>query len=157
MHLPLSLDIVNGSYLDVPRIHFRGKFRADVNSRNNWNCNFDPSLPLYPGEEWNFNGTSEWELIDTVVTSVVDKDGKEVSNSSLLGAELFSNQERPLAKIVDLDVDFQISTLYGLNIGLRVGDETVLWGKWSPSVIVREMWNKLSVWTLNATMPYVER
>ena len=136
------MDMVDGSYLDVPRIHFRGKYRADVNSRNNWNCNFDPSLPLYPGQEWNFNGTSEWELIDTVVTSVVDRDGNEVSNSPLLGAELFSNQERPLAKIVDLDVDFQISTLYGLNIGLRVGDETVLWGKWSPSVIVREMWNK---------------
>lgn len=135
--------MVDCSYLDVPRIHFRGKYRADVNSRNNWNCNFDPSLPLYPDQEWNFNGTSEWELIDTVVTSVVDRDGNEVSNSPLLGAELFSNRERPLAKIVDLDVDFQISTLYGLNIGLRVGDETVLWGKWSPSVIVREMWNKL--------------
>ena len=137
------MDMVDCSYLDVPRINFRGKYRADVNSRNNWNCNFDPSLPLYPGQEWNFNGTSEWELIDTVVTSVVDRDGNKVSNSPLLGAELFSNRERPLAKIVDLDVDFQISTLYGLNIGLRVGDETVLWGKWSPSVIVREMWNKL--------------
>lgn len=140
--LPLSLDTVNGSYLDVPRIHFHGKYRADVNSRNNWNCNFDPSLPLYPKEEWNFNGTSEWELIDTVVTSVVDKDGNEVSNSPLLGAELFSNQERPLAKIVDLDADFQKCTVYGLNIGLRVGNETVFWGKWSPSVIVHELWNK---------------
>ena len=143
LYLPLSLDTVNSSYLDVPRIHFRGKFRADVNSRNNWNCNFDPSLPLYQPQEWNSNGTSEWELIDTVVMSVVDRDGKEVSNSPLLGAELFSNQERPLAKIVDLDVDFQISTLYGLNIGLRVGDETVLWGNWSLSVITREVWNKL--------------
>ena len=134
---------MDGSYLDVPRIHFRGKFRADVNSRNNANCNFDPSLPLYPGQEWNLNGTSEWELIDTVITAVVDRDGKEVSTSPLLGGELFSNRERPLAKIVDLDVDFQISTLYGLNIGLRVGDKTVLWGKLSPSVIVREMWVKL--------------
>ena len=50
------------SYLDVPRLHFNGHFRADVNTRNNDNCNFDLNNRLDPQEEWNFAGTEEFEI-----------------------------------------------------------------------------------------------
>lgn len=133
----------SGSYLDVPRIHFSGQYRADVNTRNNWPCNFDPNNPIYEPQEWNYNGTADWEFVDTVVTAVVDENGNEVQNSPLLGARVFSNEDRPFAKIVDIDVDFQVSTVYGLHFGLRKGTEKMFQGDWSTSVLVHDMWYKM--------------
>ena len=129
--------------MDVPRIHFSGQYRADVNSRNNWPCNFDPNDPLYEPQEWNYNGTADFEFINTVVTAVVDEDGNKVLNSPLLGARVFSNEDRPFAKIVDIDVDFQVSSVYGLQFGLGIGTVKLFQGHWSPSVIVHDMWVKM--------------
>ena len=134
---------VKTSYLDVPRIHFKGKFRADVNTRNNCQCNFRSDLPLNQGEEWNFNGTAEWEFIDTHVSSVIDQSGEENPNSLFMGARVFSNDNEPLAKIVDFDVDFQISSLYGLKFGIEINGEILLKGDWLTSVIVCDMWKKI--------------
>ena len=131
------------SYLNVPRIHFKGRFRADVNSRNNCQCNFDINNPLNKGQEWNYKGTCEFEFIDTYITSVIDKDGKEDSVNPLLHGRIFSNDEGPLAKVVDLDVDWQVSSLYGLNFGIEVDGEVIIRGDCSLSIIVRDMWNRL--------------
>ena len=60
------------SYLDVPRLHFTGQFRADVNTRNNENCNFDLDNKLFPPKEWNFAGTSEFGFFDAKITSCSD-------------------------------------------------------------------------------------
>jgi len=98
---------------------------------------------LYEPQEWNFKGTNEWEFVDTVVTTVVGKNGEEIPNSPLLGAKIFSNENRPFAKIVDIDVDFQVSSLYGLEFGLKYNSENLFAGKWSTSVIVHDMWVKL--------------
>ena len=114
-----------------------------MNSRNNCQCNFDPNNPVDTGQEWNYNGTSEWEFIDTYISSIVDQSGKEDRNSPLMGARVFSNNKRPLAKLVDLDVDFQVTTLYGLKFGIEIDGETVLQGDWSIAVIVRDMWYKM--------------
>ena len=127
----------------MPRIHFSGKFRADVNSRNNYRCNFDYDRPAYSEGDWNYKGSSEWEFLDTYITAVIDSGGNEIVTSSLLGAELFSNQVQPLAKLVDLDVDYQISTLYGLKLGLRKDDEIFFLGDWSPSFVARNLWFKM--------------
>jgi peroxiredoxin len=127
----------------VPRIHFSGKFRADTNSRNNYRCNFDYDWPVYPQGDWNYKGSSEWEFLDTYITAVIDCNGNEIDTSSLLGAELFSNQVQPLAKLVDLDVDYQISTLYGLKLGLRKDGQTLFFGDWSPSFVAHNMWFKM--------------
>jgi len=133
----------DGSYLDAPRIHFAGQFRADINSRNNFPCNFDPDNPLYKPHEWNSKGTNDWEFINTIVTAVVEENGKDIPNSPLLGEKIFSNKNRPFAKIVDIDVDFQVSSLYGLEFGLTYDNETLFVGKWSTSVIVHDMWIKM--------------
>ena len=134
---------MNTSYLDVPRIHFKGKYRADVNTRNNCHCNFDPNNKIDDGQEWNYKGTSEWEFIDTYITSVIDKKGKEVTESPLIGAQVFSHDEGPLAKLVDLDVDVQFTSLYGVEFVIKVDGETVLKGDWQPAVIVRDMWTRV--------------
>ena len=134
---------MDSSYLDVPRIHFSGKFRADTNSRNNYRCNFDYDRPAYSEGDWNYKGSSEWEFLDTYITAVIDSGGNKIVTSSLLGAELFSNQIQPLAKLVDLDVDYQISTLYGLKLGLRKDGETLFLGDWSPSFVAHNLWFKM--------------
>ena len=127
----------------MPRIHFSGKFRADTNSRNNYKCNFDYDRPLDSEGDWNYKGSSEWEFLNTSITAVIDSHGNEVVTSSLLGAKLFSNQVQPLAKLVDLDVDYQISTLYGLKLGLRMDNKTLFLGDWSPSFVAHNMWFKM--------------
>ena len=129
--------------MDAPRIHFAGQFRADVNSRNNYPCNFNPDYPLYVHDEWNYRGTNEWKFVDTKVTAVINENGKEIPGSSLLGAKIFSNENQPYAKIVDIDVDFQVSSLYGLEFGLKYNGENLFKGKWSTSVIVHDMWVKM--------------
>ena len=60
-----------------------------------------------------------------------------------MGGEIFSSDEGPLAKLVDLDVDFQVTTLYGIKFCMRVGGETVLKGDWTPAIVVRDMWKRL--------------
>ncbi|XP_065908873.1 uncharacterized protein [Dysidea avara] len=134
---------VHGSYLDLPRIHFAGTFRADVNSRNNNPCNFHPDKPLNEDDEWNYQGTNEWEFVDTVVTAVIGENGEEILDSPLLGSEIFSNNNHSFGKIVDIDVDFQVSSLYGLEFGLKHNGEDLFLGKWSTSVIVHDVWHKM--------------
>ena len=129
--------------MDAPRIHFAGQFRADVNTRNNNPCNFNPDYPLSDYDEWNYRGTNEWEFVDTAVTAVINENGEEIPDSSLLGAKIFSNENRPFGKIVDIDVDFQVSSLYGLEFGLKYNNENLFAGKWSTSVIVHDMWVKM--------------
>lgn len=100
-------------------------------------------MPLYEGQEWNYNGTADWEFINTLVTAVVDEKGSIDVNSPLLGSRVFGNEKRPFAKIVDIDVDFQVSSIYGLEFGLGIGTTKLFQGRWSPSVIVHDMWSKL--------------
>ena len=134
---------VRTSYLEVPRIHFKGKYRADVTTRNNCQCNFDTHKVLIKRQEWNYGGTSEWEFVDTYITSIIDGNGKEIKTSPLIGGKLSSNVEGPLPKVVDLDVDFQVTSIYGMKIYLHVDGEIILQGEWMVSVLVRDMWNKL--------------
>ena len=44
---------------------------------------------------------------------------------------------------MDLDVDYQISTLYGLNLGLRKDGETFFLRDWSPSFVAHNLWFKM--------------
>ena len=98
---------------------------------------------LYPPEEWNFAGTEEFEFINARITSVIDKYGKNKEQSELLGAEIFSNINQPFAKLTDLDVDFQVSSLFGLTFGLRLNGTELFVGNWTPCVIVNDMWQKV--------------
>ena len=129
--------------MDVPRLHFAGQFRADTNTRNNKNCNFDLNNKLSQAKETNYAGSNEFEFINTKITTVVDKYGHEDKSNELIGAEIFSNENKPFAKIIDLDVDFQVSSIYGLSLGLRHNGTIIFVGNWEPSVIVYDMWEKV--------------
>ena len=61
----------------------------------------------------------------------------------MIGAEVFSNENKPYAKIVDLDTDFQVSSIFGLRFGLKYKGELLFVGTWERSVIVNDMWKKV--------------
>ena len=105
---------------------------------------------LDPTEEWNFRGTEDFEFINTRITSVIDKNGNEDLSSELLGAEIFTNENKPFAKIVDLDVDFQVSSLFGLRFGLKHKGMVLFIGNYAPCVIVHDMWQKIRCTKYNA-------
>ena len=78
-----------------------------------------------------------------MVTAVVNDNGEEISDSPLLGAKIFSNENRPFGKTADIDVDFQVTSLYGLEFGLKYNNEKLFLGKWTTSVIVQDMWFRM--------------
>lgn len=149
--IALGTKKANSSYLDVPRLHFNGKFRADSNSRNNKNCNFDVKNKLHPPDEWNVAGTQEFEFIDTKITSVIDKNGHEDTTSELLGAEIFSNDNQPFAKNIALDVDFKVSTLFGLRFGLKHNGTEMFVGNWIPCAFIHDLWSKVKCTRLRSS------
>ena len=139
--------------MDVPRIHFTGRFRADVNTRNN-DKNFLSSKPN-PNQNanWNFNGTDEFSFFDTSIVSVdVSSSDSADPKDPVLSATIFNNADRTLPKIVDLDVDCQNKpSIYGMEFGigwLKGGVYTkALTGKWTTSCIAQDMWPKVKCFT----------
>ena len=135
----------SASYMDWPRIHFHGQFRADVATANNRPCNYDLHQDLNAG--WNANGTNEFSFFNTKVTSMVSEEGSVTYPDG--GYSVINNQKHPFAKLVDLDVDQQATTtVYGLSIGvahtLANGSEQVVFkGEWSPSVLAQGLWLRM--------------
>ena len=129
--------------MDVPRLHFTGQFRTDPNTGNNQNCNFDLNNKIITEKNWDFAGTNDFEFVNTVITAVIDKNGNEHVDSELVGAEIFSNEDKPPGKIVDLDVDFQVTSLFGLRFGLKHNGVVLFVGNWTPCVIVHDLWEKV--------------
>ena len=144
----------HGSYLEVPRIHFTGKFRADVNTRNNDNNTFSAGQ-LNPDQnaDWNFNGTNEFSFFDTSIVAVdLSSSGSADPEDPVLSAIISNNADRVLPKIVDLDVDCQkVSTIYGMKFGIGWNEGGVykkgLTGKWMPSCIAQDIWPRMKCFT----------
>ena len=60
-----------------------------------------------------------------MVTAVINDNGEEILDSPLLGAKIIGNENRPFGKFVDIDVDFQVTSLYGLEFGLKYNNESL--------------------------------
>jgi hypothetical protein len=100
------------SYLDSPRLHFRGWFQADVSTINNdvrlyQNSSFVPEYQqLGQNGSWNPEGTGIFRFLDCPVTSL---DGITVQNAA----------DRAPGKLVDLDPQQQVaSQIWGMQIRL---------------------------------------
>src|SRR5262249_23592828 len=101
------------SYLQLPRLHFAGRFQADPSTVNNDPQHFDISrfqsnygLPVRRGLNWNPGGTGAWRLSGCSVQRVVYKDGTICDDPILdpvVGSFLNDSDERAEGKIVDLD------------------------------------------------------
>ena len=141
----------SASYLGCPRINFAGHFRADVNTRNNFRCNYHLNKPLYSNlnKDWGFNGTNEFELVQNAVTSVVYQNGTLSLVDPVVGKFIIGNLDKPFAKIVDLDTDAQDrSTIYGMQFGIAWSeiyprDSLRFIGNWTPSIIAQNAWPRV--------------
>ena len=49
---------------------------------------------------------------------MIDKYRNKDTESEFVSAEIFTNESKSLMKIVDLDVDIQVSSIFGLKFGL---------------------------------------
>src|SRR5262245_50491872 len=93
------------SYLDAPRLHFRGWFQADVSTINNdvrfyQNASFVPEYQqLNQNGSWNPEGTGIFRLLDCAVTGAVwNGQLSPVADLTVQNAA-----DRAPGKLVDLD------------------------------------------------------
>ena len=137
--------------MDLPRIHFAGQFRADPNTRNNINCNYDAGygIDLNYTKDYNFNGTGEFSFFNCKVTSVVTKDGQFSKTDPIVDSPIVNNENMSFPKLVDLDVDYQLikATVYGMRFGVNWKNENgtemlAFQGDWGLNVIAQDLWSR---------------
>jgi len=136
------------SYLHPIRLHFAGRFRADVSTVNNDPQHFnnktftpDIQLPQVPGDDrgwWQPAGTGAWRLLDCTVTRACRSDGSHASAATAdaaVGLLVRESGDRSSAKIVDLDPDQQgVSMIFGLTVRLVDGQAcTLMRGDFEPA------------------------
>jgi hypothetical protein len=128
------------SYLHPIRLHFAGRFRADVATVNNRAAHynddaFTPALQLpFSGANeptnWQPAGTGTWRLLDCSVTRTCRADGSFATTPAedgTVGLSVRDAGDRVSAKIVDLDPQQQgVSTIFGLMVRLVDGQGQVL-------------------------------
>jgi hypothetical protein len=129
------------TYLNSPRLHFAGRFRADVSTVNNYVTHFqDPNDPDDPG--WNPRGTGRWAMVDCEVTRAVYEDGTAAQTPEqdpVLGLAL---NQIDTAVLVDLDPQQQfVSQIWGLRMQLvRPGSPAVFRGAFKTSAF-SDLWS----------------
>ncbi|PWC33847.1 hypothetical protein [Azospirillum sp. TSO35-2] len=118
------------SYLTGPRLTFTGKFIADVSTVNNHAYAFQDDK-RYTADDyaswhigyWNPYGTGVWRLTDCVVTGAVNADGSTAAGDPVIGLTVADANDRPPAKMVDLDTEQQmVSAIWGLLVRLAGKD-----------------------------------
>ncbi len=120
------------SYCSIPRLTFSGRFQADVSTVNNDvrhydNKTFESRFQLPQEREgpfngwWNPDGTGAFRLVDVSVQQALNESGT-VTDDPAVDLRLNSQSERPAAKLVDLDPQFQMaSAIWGMRVVLTDG------------------------------------
>ena len=122
------------SYLNPLRLHFSGRFQADVSTVNNNpdhydNATFKPEYqePGTGGENgsWNPQGTGAWRLVDCSVIAVHYGDGSSATTKEedpVVGLSIAGSDDQVAAKLVDLDPEQQTcSEIWGMSVRLTDG------------------------------------
>ena len=143
--------LMASSYLGYPRLNFAGQFRADSDIQNNKRCNYRLDYPGSPIESY-LSGTNEFQFLDAKITSVVYKGGQTSLADPIVGSSIVGNLDQPFAKLIDLDVEVQDKAIiYGMKFGVswkdgvpqNYGDELAFYGRWTPSVISQDIWQRI--------------
>ncbi|KAL5481450.1 hypothetical protein EMCRGX_G021606, partial [Ephydatia muelleri] len=133
-----------GSYLSIPRLTFTGRVRIDINSVNNFICNFDLDEPIKYGEQFddfNPNGTGEFSFFDCFVTSALSSSAGSSIPDAVMNNKVVNNLNETYPKLVDIDVGYQRATVYGLTLAIVNSDgNIVLQGRLEPMMISQDMW-----------------
>jgi hypothetical protein len=106
------------SHLEAPRIVIAGRFISDVSTINNNNSNFDISQT--PSDlEWNPRGGATFDFYNCGVTGAFGSGGAPAATDPVLALAVSGAADRPSAKMVDLDPDWQMSSeIWGLTVRL---------------------------------------
>lgn len=143
------------SYLHPVRLHFAGRFLANVSTVNNDPGHFDNAAfqasfqAMQTAEAMNgwFNpeGDGGWRLMGCRVTSAWSAASldKPVRNDPVLGLLVADADDATSAKLVDLDPEQQmVSTIFGLQVRLADPDGvTVLRSSYEPAAFI-DIWDR---------------
>jgi hypothetical protein len=143
------------SYLDRPRLHFSGLYRADVSTVNNFINNFNVSnfslinqlvkKPRYG--DFNPTGTGAFSFQECFITSVCSKDAGMpcTTDDPLVGTPLESTTGHATGKMatIDLELEHMSPIIYGMTIGLDLRRTHTFVGAMEPAP-TRNVWH--NVW-----------
>eukprot|EP01084_Bolivina_argentea_P023170 43167_1 len=146
-------------YLDFPRIHFHGKFRANVSTINNKNPgatdkSYGDAMIMnykqfenaketdFTGGNFNPYGDGAWSFKDCSITGAYGKDGK-LDDKTYANFEINPGASNISGRLVDLDPDQQsISRIYGFDINIcdkNNNNDILLKSKFDPASF-HNMW-----------------
>jgi hypothetical protein len=143
------------SYLNALRLHFAGRFQANVSTVNNDPAHFDNAIfqPSYqqmegpgmnPPNGWfNPQGDAAWRLLGCRVTSAWAPFGAVAAGDPVLNAIVADSDSQAPAKLVDLDSEQQlVSEIWGLQVRIANAEGTTLMaGSFEPAAFI-DIWDR---------------
>ena len=139
------------SYLDSPRLHFRGWFQADVSTINNEVRMFQDEgfLPdwqaLQSNGSWNPQGTATFRVLDCAVTGghLNGHPLTKPAEDAAIGLSVQNADGRAPGKLVDLDPQQQmVSEIWGMQLRLvNAAKHTILRGEFEPAAFLN-VWRR---------------
>lgn len=142
------------SYLNPLRLHFAGKFQANVSTVNNDPGHFDNASfkksyqsmqgpNFIPPNGWfNPQGDATWRFLGCAVTAAWTPEGAVTSDPVLQCIVADSDTQAP-AKLVDLDSEQQlVSEIWGLQVRIADSDgNTLMSGDFVPAAFL-DIWDR---------------
>ncbi|MDQ3510875.1 MAG: hypothetical protein M3414_04145, partial [Pseudomonadota bacterium] len=143
------------SYLNPLRLHFSGRFQANVSTVNNDPAHFDNAAfePGYqamegpgmnPPNGWfNPQGDAAWRFLGCTVNSAWMPSGAVTAPDPVLACIVADSDSRAPAKLVDLDSEQQlVSEIWGLQVRIAKADgTTLLTGDFDPAAFI-DIWDR---------------
>jgi hypothetical protein len=144
------------SYLNLPRLHFFGSFRAAPSTINNIDSNYQSVGNLL----WNPMGAHQFQLLQgnepglppglnlapCTVQSLCIKPGKYLTThagDSLVGGLVVSTNDPVPGRLVDLDPDQQmVSMIWGMKVGIGDPSGERVVGTFQPAAF-RQIWTRV--------------
>lgn len=142
------------SYLNSLRLHFSGRFQANVSTVNNDPAHFNihtfkasyqhmPGKDMVPPNGWfSPQGDAAWRLLGCKVTSAWTPTGP-ATNDPVLSCIVADSDGRVPAKLVDLDSEQQlVSEIWGLQVRIAdAGGNTLMRGQFEPAAFM-DIWDR---------------
>jgi hypothetical protein len=134
------------SYLNALRLHFAGRFQANISTVNNEPAHFDnaafkSSYQDPPNGGYNPQGDAAWRFLGCKVTAAWMPTGAVTSGDPVLGYIVADTDGRVPAKLADLDSEQQmVSEIWGLQV--RIADtagNTLMRGDFDPAAFA-DIW-----------------
>ena len=141
------------SYLSALRLHFAGRFQANVSTVNNDPAHFDNATfqasyqemqtSTAPNGWFSPQGDAAWRFLGCAVTSAWMPGGPVAHTDPVLGCIIADSDDRVPAKLADLDSEQQlVSEIWGLQVRIASADGTsLLRGDFAPAAFI-DIWDR---------------